>query len=139
MKALQLASLYSSFAALSIAANIAGQWLSTKTYAGKHYIVVSMLVGTAIGLVVKYLLDKRWIFRFQPRNRTHELRTFVLYCAMGGATTIVFWATEAVFQFVFQTAPMRYIGALLGLTIGYTAKYALDKRFVFNSPPPIRE
>jgi hypothetical protein len=27
---------------------------------------------------------------------------------------------------------MRYLGALIGLAIGYWAKYHLDKRFVFR-------
>lgn len=133
MKTARLVPLYSLFAIVSIAANIGGQWLSTKTYDGKHYIAVSMLIGTAIGLIVKYILDKRWIFRFESKSHTHELRTFVLYCIMGVATTAIFWATEMLFQLAFHTAPMRYTGAALGLTIGYIAKYMLDKRFVFTA------
>jgi hypothetical protein len=29
---------------------------------------------------------------------------------------------------------MRYIGAVIGLTIGYTLKYLLDRNFVFSAP-----
>jgi hypothetical protein len=30
---------------------------------------------------------------------------------------------------------MRYLGGVIGLTIGYLAKYHLDKRFVFKAEP----
>ena len=30
------------------------------------------MVGTGVGLVVKYILDKRYIFRFRARNATHD-------------------------------------------------------------------
>ena len=30
---------------------------------------------------------------------------------------------------------MRYVGGVIGLAIGYWAKYRLDKRFVFGSQP----
>lgn len=132
MKKPHLVGLYTLFVAVSIATNIGGQWLSTQLYRGKYYIPLSILAGTAIGLVVKYVLDKHWIFRFQSKNHTHELRTFILYTAMGGATTIIFWTTEASFQLVFRTELMRYLGAMIGLIIGYLTKYSLDKHFVFR-------
>ena len=30
---------------------------------------------------------------------------------------------------------MRYVGAVIGLTIGYMTKYQLDRRFVFRADP----
>ena len=34
---------------------------------------------------------------------------------------------------VFETKEMRYLGGVLGLAIGYLAKYHLDKRYVFRA------
>ena len=50
---------------------------------------------------------------------------------MGVFTTAIFWGTEYAFHLIFTTDAMRYIGGVLGLTIGYYIKYQLDKRFVF--------
>jgi putative flippase GtrA len=53
---------------------------------------------------------------------------------MGLATTAIFWSVEFGFDRIFGTAHMRYVGAVIGLAIGYIVKYYLDKRFVFGSP-----
>jgi putative flippase GtrA len=91
----------------------------------------AILVGTGVGLVVKYLLDKRWIFYDQTTGAAAQGRQFGLYTAMGIVTTAIFWATEAGFWMIWRTDLAREAGAVLGLTIGYSVKYWLDKRFVF--------
>ncbi|KRG64621.1 hypothetical protein ABB27_16325 [Stenotrophomonas terrae] len=126
---------YAIFALIAMAANIGAQHLVIQCYSGSFDIMASIIVGTGVGLVVKYVLDKRYIFQFHPRNAIHDMRTFLLYTAMGGVTTLVFWAFEFGFQHVFQTSAMRYLGGVLGLTIGYLAKYHLDKHYVFRLDP----
>jgi len=112
--------------------NIATQALAIAVYDGPFRIALSMGAGTATGLVAKYLLDKAYIFRYVTRDKAHEARTFFLYTVMGIATTALFWGTETLFHLVWKTDAMRYTGGVLGLAIGYVAKYALDKRFVFR-------
>ena len=63
----------------------------------------------------------------------HDGQTFALYTLMGIVTTFVFWGFEFGFDYLFQTRPMRYLGGVIGLAIGYYVKYQLDKRFVFVS------
>ena len=125
--------LYTIFAAISIFANIGSQDLSLRLYSGQFSLHVSIFIGTAIGLAVKYLLDKKYIFRYQTRDIGHDTYTFVLYTAMGIFTTAIFWGFEYSFDYIFQTLEMRYTGGVLGLIIGYLIKYRLDKRFVFVS------
>jgi putative flippase GtrA len=127
-----LAILYALLAVIATAANIAAQELAIRAYDGPLGVVISILVGTAIGLAVKYLLDKRYIFGFRARDVRHDLWTFALYTGMGVATTLLFWGFEFSFNYVFETRQMRYLGALIGLALGYWAKYHLDKRFVFR-------
>jgi putative flippase GtrA len=127
-----LAILYALLAAIATAANIGAQELAIRAYDGPLGVAISILAGTALGLAVKYLLDKRYIFGFRARNVRHDLWIFVLYTGMGVATTLLFWAFELSFNRVFETREMRYVGALIGLTLGYWAKYHLDKRFVFR-------
>ena len=89
------------------------------------------MVGTGVGLIIKYVLDKKFIFRFRPQNTAHDGRTFLLYTVMGGLTTVIFWGFELGFEHLFGSREMRYLGGVIGLAIGYLAKYQLDKRFVF--------
>ncbi|MEX1167443.1 MAG: GtrA family protein [Hydrogenophaga sp.] len=130
-----LAISYAIFALIATAANIVAQDVTTRLYSGSGYIVSSMIVGTGVGLLVKYWLDKRYIFRFRASNVAHDTRTFALYSFMGLFTTVVFWGFEWGFHWAFETKEMRYLGGVIGLTIGYLTKYHLDKRFVFKSKP----
>ncbi|MDX3895335.1 GtrA family protein [Pusillimonas sp.] len=129
----KLAVSYAIFALIATIANIGAQDLVIRIYPGPFGIFVSIAVGTVVGLVVKYVLDKRYIFRFRTQNATHNVQTFALYSVMGVATTIIFWGFESGFHHIWQTREMRYLGATIGLAIGYLAKYHLDKRYVFRS------
>jgi putative flippase GtrA len=128
-----LAIYYAIFALIATAANIGTQELLTRAYRGEFQILASILAGTAVGLVVKYVLDKRYIFHFRARNTAHDTQTFALYTIMGLATTVVFWGFEGGFHHLFKTKEMRYLGGVIGLSIGYLTKYHLDKRFVFKN------
>jgi len=127
--------LYALFAVLSIAVNIGTQIASIVIYRGPAAVSLSMLLGTATGLIIKYVLDKRWIFGHVSSDRVHEARTFVLYAAMGVVTTGVFWGTELAFHFLFASDVMRYSGGVVGLIVGYLIKYWLDRRWVFAASP----
>lgn len=129
---MELAIRYTIFALLSTAANIAAQDGAIRLYDGAYGLLSSMVVGTAVGLVVKYLLDKRYIFGVRAKSLVHDGRMFALYSLMGVATTAIFWGFEFTFHFVFDDKAMRYLGGVIGLAIGYWVKYRLDKRYVFQ-------
>lgn len=131
---MKLAITYTVFAIIATIANIATQDISIHIYVGVYSIMLSVVAGTAAGLIIKYILDKRYIFRFQTRNIGHNSKIFVLYTLMGIVTTIIFWLFEFGFNHFFQTTQMRYLGGVIGLAIGYLVKYQLDKRFVFRAP-----
>jgi hypothetical protein len=129
----KLAINYAIFALIATAANISAQDLVIRTYSGAFDILTSVVVGTGVGLVVKYILDKRYIFRFRARSVAHDTQIFALYTIMGLATTVIFWGFEFGFQYIFETKEMRYLGGVIGLAIGYLTKYHLDKRYVFRT------
>lgn len=124
---------YAFLALIATVVNIGAQDLAIRVYPGPFSVLVSMIVGTGVGLVVKYILDKRYIFRFRARNAVHDSQTFLLYTLMGLATTVIFWGFEFGFDHLFADKHMRYVGGVIGLCIGYVAKYYLDKRFVFRN------
>ena len=129
---MRLAIVYTIIALIATAANLLAQALAVRVWTGLWQIEVSVLVGTAVGLVLKYVLDKAFIFRFKAENAAHDLLTFILYTGMGAVTTLVFWGFEFAFYHAFEDKSLRYLGGLIGLGIGYWAKYHLDKRFVFR-------
>jgi putative flippase GtrA len=127
----RLASLYAVFAGLATAVNIGCQALVIWVYQGPYAVPLSVLAGTAAGLPVKYELEKRHIFGFRADSLAHDGRLFVTYTFLGAFTTALFWGIEYAFHVAFQTDAMRYLGGAIGLALGYTIKYHLDKHFVF--------
>ncbi len=127
----KLAVTYAVLAAIATAINIAAQDLSLRAYTGPFSVLASVAVGTVVGLIAKYALDKRYIFSFKPKSAAHDIRTFIAYAAMGVVTTAIFWSFEFGFNHVFHTKEARFAGAVIGLAIGYVSKYMLDRKFVF--------
>jgi putative flippase GtrA len=124
---------YAFLAFIATMTNIGVQELVIVSYSGAFALLLSVVAGTGVGLIVKYALDKRFIFRFQARDKVQDGQTFLLYTLTGMATTMIFLGFEFGFHLVFETKAMRYLGAVIGLGLGYLGKYQLDKRFVFRT------
>ena len=122
---------YIIFAILATIANLLTQRVLLLFDNNSIMFVVAILSGTIVGLVIKYTLDKRWIFYDSNKEFKDNKLKFYLYTAMSIMTTLIFWGIETLFWFFWKTEFMREIGALLGLTIGYFVKYNLDRKFVF--------
>jgi putative flippase GtrA len=125
--------LYALFAAISTVVNIGSQVVVHRLVGWAFETVIALAVGTGAGLVVKYVLDKKFIFGYSTRSFTHDLKLLALYATMSLVTTGIFWSFEFGFIAIFRSEFMGYVGGALGLTIGYVAKYHLDRRFVFRA------
>lgn len=130
-KAMTLVMFYGLFAVVATLVNIGAQILCLSVYAAAYAVELSVLLGTVLGLLTKYLLDKKYIFRFRTTGIGDHSQYFPLYTLTGVGTTLIFWGVEYLFYWIFATDAMRYLGGVIGLTIGYLIKYRLDKRFVF--------
>ena len=126
-----LAIKYTIFAVISTLFNLLFQYLSFLGYSGFGSLYVAMFFGTLAGLVAKYILDKKFIFYHTPTDKKDDAKKFVLYSLMGVFTTIIFWGTEITFDTLSQDPNAKYLGAVIGLSIGYVIKYFLDKKYVF--------
>ena len=122
---------YTIFAVISTLFNLLFQYLSFLVYADFGSLYVAMFFGTLAGLVAKYILDKKFIFYHTPTDKKDDAKKFVLYSLMGVFTTIIFWGTEITFDTLSQDPNAKYLGAVIGLSIGYVIKYFLDKKYVF--------
>lgn len=127
-----IASKYCLFAVLATLLNLAAQEILVRAYGGPFALYLAIAMGTAVGLVSKYLLDKKYIFQFTATSHREDLGKFTLYGLTGIATTAVFWGFEIGFDWLIGGKTARYVGAVIGLSIGYGVKYWLDKRYVFG-------
>ena len=135
----QLVLRYTAFAVLATLVNLATQRLVLLAGESPGHFFAAVAAGTMTGLVVKYALDKRWIFFDSSTGVKAHGRKFGLYTVMGVVTTAIFWGTETLLWLVFQTHAMRELGAVIGLAIGYVTKYQLDRRFVFTGAAKLVE
>ena len=123
---------YVAFAVVAVLVNLIVQRVVLLGGASEVWFFFALGMGTLAGLVVKYILDKRWIFFDQTSGAAAQGRQFGLYSLMGIATTVIFWVSETSFWMIWGTEFARELGAVIGLSIGYVTKYQLDRRFVFR-------
>ena len=117
------------------AINILVQMGAMAFHQGPFALTVATFAGTLSGLVPKHVLDKVWVLYDRSASPVRDLRQIVLYTLLSGATTLMFWAFEPAFHWLDGgEATLRYLGAALGLGLGYWSKYHFDRRFVFQCP-----
>lgn len=123
---------YTAFAMIAMLTNISIQRIILSIGDTKFSYIYALVLGTIGGLIVKFYLDKNWIFYASQQNSKKDFMVFLHYSALGLTTTFIFWVVETIFWFTWNTSLMREVGAIIGLSLGYILKYNLDKRFVFN-------
>lgn len=123
---------YSFFALIATIINLFTQFISLAIYSQNFSLYIAMFFGTLTGLIAKYILDKKYIFYYVVKDKKEDSQKFILYSIMGVFTTLIFWGFEIGFDYIFDSEIAKYIGAIIGLSIGYITKYFLDKKFVFN-------
>jgi putative flippase GtrA len=122
---------YVLFAVIAGLANLAFQEFTIRIAPGVS-VMLSILVGTGVGFLVKYALEKRWVFFDQYAGYRAEIHKMTIYGIFGVGTTLLFWGVELAAWHFWQTTAAKYAGAAIGLSIGNWIKYVLDKRFVFG-------
>ena len=123
---------YSFFALIATIINLFTQFISLAIYSQNFSLYIAMFFGTLTGLIAKYILDKKYIFYYVVKDKKENSQKFILYSIMGVFTTLIFWGFEIGFDYIFDSEIAKYIGAIIGLSIGYVTKYFLDKKFVFK-------
>lgn len=123
---------YSLFALIATIINLFTQFISLAIYSQDFSLYIAMFFGTLTGLIAKYILDKKYIFYYVVKDKKEDSQKFILYSIMGVFTTLIFWGFEIGFDYIFDSEIAKYIGAIIGLSVGYITKYFLDKKFVFK-------
>lgn len=122
---------YSLFSFISAFVNISAQIVTRAIYSGPFDIEIAIFFGLITGLLVKFFLDKFYIFKSNNFLNKSKL-IFLFYVITSIFTTLIFIGFQYLFIFIFGDLWIVYIGAILGLIVGYFTKYHLDKSFVFK-------
>ncbi len=90
----QIAIRYAAFAVIATLANLGAQRVVLALLDMRGELAAAIFVGTGVGLVVKYVLDKKWIFYDASTGVAAHGKRFSLYTAMGVVTTAIFWGSR---------------------------------------------
>ena len=122
---------YTAIAISASVLNLLLQAVISLFYNGPLAVEVAIILATGLVLPLKYSIEKRVIFEFQPTSLRHDARLFYFYTMVSVFTVLIFWCTEYAFHVIFRSEAMRYLGGAIGLAISFVAKYRLDRKFVF--------
>lgn len=107
--------------------------LVQRYYCPEHWrVMVGIVLGVGVGFVVKFVLDKFVVFKRMQVNLRETSREFATYLAFSLFTTVVInFGGE---YLLWGVLGLHYIAAAaISLTIGYTVKYFLDRKYVFKA------
>lgn len=135
--------IYMFFAFCSILINLGTQFIirmlvknarfnSLKIYNIELGFFIQLISGTAAGFIFKFVIDKFVIFKSNYNGITHTAKQLSIYTFFAFITTAIFWGTEILFKVAFEFPNNEILGGGIGLLIGYTAKFFLDKKWVFG-------
>ena len=122
---------YTCFAIIATLINLLVQYIVLHIYYGDFALYIAMSLGTLLGLITKYLLDKKYIFYHIAKDNIDNVKKFIIYAFFGIFTTFLFGVFEIGFNIYIDSEDAKYIGAMLGLGVGYLIKYFLDKHYTF--------
>lgn len=121
---------YLLFCLLAIIANLGLQAIAHEILHTPDWFSIG--IGTVGGLILKYILDKKFIFFTEKTTAVRDFTRFVIYTLFGLFTTLLFWSVEWAFIKLWAHPSSRYCGGVIGLSLGYYIKYKLDRKWVFN-------
>ena len=95
-------------------------------------IIIKMLIATVVAFLFKFIVDKVVIFQDKTTNLKENFTKITVYGFFAIFTTIIFWGFEISFKYFFSFKYSEYFGGVIGLALGYTIKFILDSKFVFQ-------
>ena len=97
----------------------------------EYWFLFALGAGTFAGFVFKFIADKFIVFEDKMDNSLEKTsKQLALYFSFAIITTAIFWGFELAFKILF-TGDAYLIGGMIGLAIGYSIKFILDRKYVF--------
>lgn len=100
----------------------------------EYWFIFALGCGTLSGFIFKFVVDKFIVFgeSLEANSIEKTSKQLSLYLGFAIMTTAIFWGFEFGFKIMFS-GDWYLLGGIIGLAIGYSIKYLLDKKFVFKS------
>ena len=95
-------------------------------------LIFKICIATFISFLFKFFVDKLVIFNDNTKEIIKNLKKITIYAFFAIFTTAIFWGFELLFKLLFDFRYSEYLGGFIGLIFGYTLKFILDTRYVFN-------
>jgi len=136
--------LYMAFAGVAIAVNVVTQGVTAlatigvlgpaveiRIFSFELWYFFALGAGTVAGFVFKFLADKFIVFGEKVVTAASKKTALqlVVYFLFAILTTAIFWGTETLFKLLWSD--LYLVGGVIGLAIGYSLKFVLDRKFVF--------
>ena len=117
-----------------ICSQISWEFIQTYYCPEFYRIIFSNLLGVVVGYIVKFILDKFVVFEKRKTNLKQTSREFIKYFALALVTTAINLGIQLLLiHFAGFTGPLEIVALVISLSVGYTIKYLLDRKYVF--PP----
>jgi len=126
-----MVSRYFCVASSSIVLNILIQFLSVQIYRGIFFIELSIIIATLLTMPTRYFIEKNYVF--YGLQKSSDSLSFSMYTFSAIVSTIIFWSIEYSFHLIYYSDLLRYLGGILGLSIGFIIKFFIDKLYIFNT------
>ena len=100
----------------------------------EYWFIFALGFGTLSGFVFKFIVDKFVVFEESTDSLADVEETgkqLSLYFMFAIFTTLIFWGMELSFKILFE-GDWFLLGGILGLIIGYSIKFILDRKYVFQ-------
>lgn len=123
---------YSFISFISILFNVIAQFIFTKLFYYNYNFLIEMFLGSISGVTVKIILDRTYIFYYMNEKSIGNILRFVVYSFFEIISILLFIILEVIFNFFIPIPFSRYLGVIIGLSIGYSIKYHFDKRYILN-------
>ncbi|GAG57700.1 unnamed protein product [marine sediment metagenome] len=92
--------------------------------------LIGSIVAVGITYIIKFFLDKYLVFKKTSLNVKETSQEFFKYFGFAILTTIENIGIQFVFTNLFN-APLE-VSIIIALSIGYTTKFFLDRKYVFS-------
>ena len=108
MKKSKIVFLYILFAFFATYFNLLTQRLILSINKTNLIFFLAILSGTLVGLIIKFFLDKSYIFFDKKKDFLYLGEKFRLYTIMGIFSTLIFWGTESIFWIIWRNENMLH-------------------------------
>ncbi|OLS14370.1 MAG: hypothetical protein RBG13Loki_2019 [Promethearchaeota archaeon CR_4] len=120
-----------------ICSRLSSDFIQTYYCSGDYPIIFSNLLGVAVGYIVKFILDKFIVFQKRNTKLKQSSVEFIKYFAFALVTTAINLGIQLI---LINFADFHEIVALIiSLSVGYTIKFLLDRKYVFPQTETQRE